>query len=77
MSPDEARAWIRVIRDGVLVLSGTVIVAVVLVLYIVRQEPPNYTLLAWAGACFGLGAALRAGELVIRAPRNGSNDGAR
>lgn len=60
------------IRDGVLVLAGTVIVAVVLILYIVRNEPPNFTLLGVAGVFFGLGAALRADEWLIRVPRNGN-----
>lgn len=78
MSPDEARAWIRVIRDAILVLAGTAMFATVLVLYIVRREPPNITLIGAAGACLGLGVLLRSGELIIRdnGKRNGSTNGA-
>lgn len=73
MSPDGARAWIRVIRDGVLVVAGSVIVGTVLVLYVVRDEPPNFTLLGVAGVFFGLGAALRADEWIVR--KNGNGNG--
>jgi hypothetical protein len=78
MSPEEARAWIRVIRDAILVLAGTAMFATVLILYIVRREPPSLELIGAAGACLGLGVLLRSGELVIRdnGKTNGGKNGA-
>lgn len=72
MSPERARAWIRVARDGLLILLGTVTFAVVLILYIVRDEPPNLTLIAFATTAFGLGVVLRADELIVRGNGNGN-----
>lgn len=73
MSPDKARAWIRVARDALLILLGTVTFLSVLILYIVRREPPNLTLIGFATAAFGLGVVLRADELIIRG--NGDSNG--
>lgn len=74
MSPDRARAWIRVIRDAILIVAGSAIVGVVLLLYVVRDEEPSFTLLGVAGVFFGLGAALRADEWIIK-NGNGKNGG--
>lgn len=76
MSPDRARAWIRVARDGLLILLGTITFATVLILYVVRREPPNLTLIGFATAAFGLGVVLRADELIVRGNGNG-NGGSR
>jgi hypothetical protein len=73
VSPARARAWIRVIRDALLILLGTITFAIVLILYIVRREPPNLTLIGFSTAAFGLGVVLRADELVVRG--NGSGNG--
>ena len=73
MSPERARAWIRVVRDALLILFGTVTFSVVLILYVVRKEPPNLTLIGFATAAFGLGVVLRADELVVRGNGNGNN----
>lgn len=75
MSPERARAWIRVIRDALLILFGTATFATVLVLYVVRHEEPNLTLIGFATAAFGLGVVLRADELVVRDSSNGSGKG--
>lgn len=72
MSPDEVRAWLRVIRDAVLYVSATVMLGTVIGLYIVRDEPPNVTLLAAAGFFFGLAPALRADEWLLRGGKNGN-----
>jgi drug/metabolite transporter (DMT)-like permease len=74
VSPEHVRAWIRVVRDAVLILAGTATFTVVLALYVVRDEPPNLTLIGAASAFFGLGVVLRADELIVR---NGSNGGAK
>ena len=76
MTPEQARAWIRVIRDGILILAGSSIIGVSLILYVTRDEPPNVTWLGLAGVFFGLGAALRADEWLLR-DRNGSGNGRR
>ena len=60
------------VRDGVLILAGTATFTIVLALYVVRDEPPNLTLIGAASAFFGLGVVLRADELIVR---NGSNNG--
>jgi hypothetical protein len=75
VSPERARAWIRVARDGLLILLGTVTFAVVLILYIVRREPPNITLIGFATAAFGLGVVLRADELIVRGNGNDRTNG--
>lgn len=75
VSPERARAWIRVARDGLLILFGTATFATVLVLYIVRGEPPNLTLIGFATAAFGLGVVLRADELVVRGGNGNGNGG--
>lgn len=72
-SPEVVRAWIRVIRDAVLVAAGTAMFATVIALYVIRREPPNLTLIGAAGACLGLGVLLRSGELIIR--ENGKSNG--
>lgn len=72
MSPERARAWIRVVRDALLILFGTITFSVVLILYVVRNEPPNITLIGFATAAFGLGVVLRADELVVRGNGNGN-----
>lgn len=76
MSPDHARAWIRVFRDAILIMAGTATFAVVLALYVVRNEPPNLTLIGAASAFFGLGVVLRADELIVREDGNRSKNGA-
>ena len=75
MSPERARAWIRVIRDALLILFGTITFTVVLILYVVRREPPNLTLIGFATTAFGLGVVLRADELIVRGDRNGGASG--
>jgi hypothetical protein len=55
------------VRDALLILFGTATFTTVLVLYVVRKEPPNLTLIGFATAAFGLGVVLRADELVVRA----------
>jgi hypothetical protein len=72
VSPARARAWIRVARDGLLIVFGTITFSTVLILYVVRREPPNLTLIGFATAAFGLGVVLRADELVVRANGNGN-----
>jgi drug/metabolite transporter (DMT)-like permease len=72
VSPEHVRAWIRVVRDAVLILAGTATFTVVLALYVVRDEPPNLTLIGAASAFFGLGVVLRADELIVR---NGNGNG--
>lgn len=71
MSPERARAWIRVIRDAILIASGIAIVSVTLILWIVRDEPPNYTLLGFAALLFGIGPLMRADEWLLRRNGNG------
>ena len=68
---DRARAWIRVVRDAVLVVTGVAMFATVLALYITRKEPPNLTLLGAAAACLGLGVILREGEGFFQRNGNG------
>jgi hypothetical protein len=72
VSPERARAWIRVVRDALLILFGTATFTTVLVLYVVRNEPPNITLIGFATAAFGLGVVLRADELIVRGNGNGN-----
>ena len=72
MTPERARAWIRVARDALLIIAGVAAYTTVLVLYIVRREPPNLTLIGFATAAFGLGVVLRADELVVRGNGNGN-----
>ncbi len=55
-----------------LILFGTATFSVVLILYVVRREPPNLTLIGFATAAFGLGVVLRADELVVRGNGNGN-----
>jgi hypothetical protein len=78
VSPEHVRAWIRIVRDGILILAGTATFAVVLALYVTRDEPPNLTLIGAASAFFGLGVVLRADELIVRGNGNGGakRDGA-
>lgn len=75
MSPERARAWIRVVRDALLIVFGTATFSTVLALYIIRDEPPNLTLIGFATAAFGLGVVLRADELVVRGNGNGNGNG--
>lgn len=75
MSPERTKAWIRVVRDALLIAIGTMFFLTVLVLYVLRREPPNITLLGVATACFGIGVVLRADELIVRGNGNGNGNG--
>ncbi len=72
MSPDEARAWLRVIRDAIIYVAATVMLGTVIGLYILRDEDPNVTLLAAAAFFYGLAPALRADEWLLRGGKNGN-----
>jgi hypothetical protein len=75
MSPDDARAWIRVVRDAVIYSLATVILVTNLVLYVTRAEPPNVTWIAAAAFFYGLAPALRADEWLLRGGKNGNGNG--
>jgi len=77
VSPDEARAWIRVVRDAVIYTSATVMLGTVLVLYVIRDEDPSVTLIGASAFFFGLAPALRADEWLLRGGKNGNGNGAK
>ena len=72
MTPDLARAWLRVGRDILIYLMATIILSVSLVLYVVRDEPPDYLWIGAAAFLYGLAPALRADEWLLR-NGNGKN----
>ena len=76
MTPELARAWLRVGRDILIYLMATVILTVSLVLYVVRDEPPDYLWIGAAAFLYGLAPALRADEWLLR-NGNGKNGNGR
>lgn len=65
-SPERARAWLRVIRDGVIYAMATIILGVNVILYVTRSEPPNVTWIGAAVFLYGLAPALRADEWLLK-----------
>ena len=72
VTPELARAWLRVARDVLIYMMATVILGTSLALYVIRDEPPNYTYIAAALFLYGLAPALRADEWLFRNGKNGN-----
>ena len=77
MSPDLARAWIRVVRDAIIYSIATAIFATQLALYVTRSEEPNVTWITAAAFLYGLAPALRADEWLLRDGKKEANGDAK